>query len=278
MTLNVDALNPRFFVALPLAAGQLLALPAGPARHVQVLRLQPGDGVLLFNGDGQDWPAQVVQMGRQQVQLRIEAALAVDRELPLAVTLALAVPANERMDMLVEKASELGVTLIQPLISSRSVLRLSGERAQRKQAHWQAVAVAACEQCGRARIPQVLPMLPLSTWLQGLPDSKRQPEQQVAADPGQHAPKGPPAESTRWLLSLGPDARSPAAMPAIGAGLCVLSGPEGGWTAAEEAAARASGFVPVGLGPRTLRADTAPLSVLAWLSLQASAGQLRRPA
>ena len=126
---------PRFFVDLPLQAGSQLSLPAGPARHVQVLRLQPGAAITLFNGDGAEWPASVTQMGRSDVAVLVGTATLIDRELALPITLALGMPANERMDGLIEKATELGVAAIQPLMCERSVLRLSGERAQKKLVH-----------------------------------------------------------------------------------------------------------------------------------------------
>ena len=238
----------RLYVDTPLAAGQALDLPPGPARHVQVRRLQPGDRLQLFDSRGGEWTAQVVAMGRSRVAVQVLSHRAVDCELPLAVTLALGMPANERMDTLVEKACELGVAAIQPLVTQRSVLRLAGERAQRKQAHWQAIAVAACEQCGRARVPVVAPVRELADWL-------------PQAGAGH-------AAGLRLVLSLQPDA---AALPALRwAGtdqVLTLSGPEGGLTPDEEAAARAAGFLPAALGPRVLRADTAPLAVLAWLGL-----------
>ncbi len=244
----------RLFVPLPLQAGGEISLPPGPARHAQVRRVQPGDVLQVFDGSGSDWPATVLAVGRSEVRVRLGAAVAVHRELPRAVTLALAMPANERMDSLVEKATELGVTGVQPLMSQRSVLRLAGERAQRKQQHWQAIAEAACEQCGRARVPQVAPVQELAAWLAALP---KEP-----AGRGSH----------RLLLSLQPDARPLPTLLAHGAGpdampVLTLSGPEGGLAPEEEAAARAAGFVPVALGPRVLRADTAPLAVLAWLGL-----------
>ena len=139
---------PRLFVDQPLSRGSDLSLPAGPARHVQVLRLQPGAALTLFNGRGGEWRATVSHMGRSDVQVRVDEHNPMERELQRPVTLALGMPANERMDTLVEKATELGAAAIQPLMCQRSVLRLSGERAQKKVAHWQAVAVAACEQCG----------------------------------------------------------------------------------------------------------------------------------
>ena len=134
---------PRFFVDLPLAATDSLRLPPAAARHVQVLRLQPGEGITLFDGRGGEWSAEVVSMGRQHVDVRVIDHDPVERELPVDVTLVAAMPANDRFDWLVEKATELGATTIEPVQTGRSVLRLSGERAERKQAHWQAVAVAA---------------------------------------------------------------------------------------------------------------------------------------
>jgi 16S rRNA (uracil1498-N3)-methyltransferase len=230
-------------------------LPDDAARHAQVRRVQPGDELRLFDGRGHEHAAQVLEIGRKAVRVRVGAACEALPELPQRVTLALGMPANERMDTLVEKATELGVQAIQPLECERSVLRLSGERAQRKREHWQAVAVAASEQCGRAWVPQVAPVCSLTLWLQGLAGQE---------DVGACGP--------RWLLSFSGEALSPKAllapMPSSPPALCVLSGPEGGLSSAEEAAARDVGFVPVTLGPRVLRADTAPLAVLAWLSLQ----------
>jgi 16S rRNA (uracil1498-N3)-methyltransferase len=153
------------------------------------------------------------------------------------------------MDTLVEKATELGVACIQPLHTERSVLRLHGERAERKRVHWQAVAQAACEQCGRAVLPVVEPVRELQAWLAQ--------SQSLSQPPG----------GTRWLLSLADGALPPAALPSPTHALVTLSGPEGGFTADEETAARRAGFLPVALGPRVLRADTAPLAVLSWLAL-----------
>jgi 16S rRNA (uracil1498-N3)-methyltransferase len=130
-----------------------------------VLRLQPGDGLTVFNGQGGEWDATVTRMGRQDVDLRIGAHVATARELACPVTIALGMPANERMDALVEKATELGVAAIQPLMCARSVLKLSGDRAEKRRAHWQAVAVAAAEQSGRTRVPAVAPILSFERWL-----------------------------------------------------------------------------------------------------------------
>jgi 16S rRNA (uracil1498-N3)-methyltransferase len=229
---------PRFYCPMPLAAGAPLELPTGTARHVQVLRLQPGAGITLFNGDGGEFEAVVEQMGRSDVRVHVLRRLGIEREMDRQVHLAVGMPANERMDWLVEKASELGAASIQPLLAERSVLKLAGERAEKKRAHWQAIAIAACEQCGRNRVPLVHPVIAFDAWLP-------------------HARPG-----ARWLLTL---AAGAAALPIgadAGAALTLLSGPEGGLTASEEARALAGGFKPVSLGPRVLRAETAPLAAL----------------
>ena len=250
-------------------AGAEMALPPGAARHAQVRRVQPGDTLQLFDGSGHEWPGAVLRVGRSSVEVRLGAAVAVDRELPLAVMLALGMPANERMDTLVEKAVELGVAQIQPLLCERSVLRLSGERADRKREHWQAIAVAACEQSGRAVVPQVAPVMALQPWLTAQADWRGSP----AAAPSRAAAslQGGVGGVQRVVLSLQADAPPLAVLrlPALSA--IALSGPEGGLSAAEETAARAAGFEPASLGRRVLRADTAPLVVLAWFGLRHAA-------
>lgn len=239
----------RFHIDAALQAGAEFALPAGTARHVHVLRLQPGAPIVLFNGCGGEWPARIVHMGRSEVRVRVDTFDAVERELPMAVTLAVGMPANERMDLLVEKATELGVATIQPLLCERSVLRLAGERALKKIAHWQAVAIAACEQSGRTRVPTVAPVRSLLDWLAGLPAS--------GAAPG----------TQRVVLSLRAPRRATPLRVALGSDLLCLSGPEGGLSTTEEDAATRQGFMPLALGERTLRADTAPLALLAHISL-----------
>lgn len=239
---------PRIHVDHRLAPGAELPLGATGARHVQVLRLQPGDGLILFDGRAGQWAAQVVTISRREVRVRTLRHEAVERELPRAVTLAVGMPANERMDGLIEKATELGVAGIQPLVCERSVLRVAGDRALRKAVHWHAVAVAACEQCGRNRVPAVAEPLRLSDWL-------RTVQGQGGA---------------RWLLSTAVDATPWPPAAASGAPVTVLSGPEGGFTPAEEATAREAGFVAHTLGGRVLRADTAPLAALAWIALESA--------
>lgn len=243
-------MSSRLYVNAPLAAGAEFALPPETSRHAQVLRLQPGSPLRLFNGSGGQWLAEVVSMGRQSVAVRVLVHEPRDTELARMVTLALGMPANDRMDTLVEKATELGMAALQPLHTSRSVLRLEGERAAKRQAHWQGVAVAASEQSGRTRVPELLPVRSLSEWLSSLP---------AAADGEQ-----------RWLLSFAADALPPSRRPSPrpDSPLTLLSGPEGGLDPHEETQARQHGFLPVSLGSRVLRADTAPLAVLAWLGLQ----------
>jgi 16S rRNA (uracil1498-N3)-methyltransferase len=247
---------PRFYCPTQLASDTMLDLPAGAARHVQVLRLQPGDTITLFNGGHGSAPgagiqthvhgefdANITHMGRSDVQVRVGAYHAFEREAAVVVQLAVGMPANDRMDWLVEKATELGVVSIQPLMTERSVLRLSGERADKKIAHWQSVAIAACEQCGGNRVPQIMPVKTLQVWLQSQP---------------------PKVADARWLLSLC-DGASPLNQHLAhgsAASTTFLSGPEGGLSAAEEAAAAACGFTPVTLGPRVLRAETAALAAL----------------
>ncbi|MDP1690908.1 MAG: 16S rRNA (uracil(1498)-N(3))-methyltransferase [Burkholderiaceae bacterium] len=238
----------RLFVDPPLVAASLLALPERAARHVQVLRLQPGAELTLFDGSGGEWSAQIVAMDRRGVQVRVQEYRARECEAPIAVTLALAMPANERMDALVEKATELGAAAIAPLLTERSVLRLSGERAERRQAHWQAIAVAACEQCGRNRVPQVHAVQPLAAWLGQLPAA---------------------AGESRLLLGWRNAQPWPQASAGLGRALILLSGPEGGLTEGEESQARLRGFSLASLGPRILRADTAPLAALAAIALTA---------
>lgn len=243
-------MTARFYADLALAVDDTLGLPERAARHVQVLRLQPDDMITLFNSRGGEFEARITRMGRSDVQVIVTAHHAIEREAGRAVHLTIGMPANERMDWLVEKASELGAASVTPLMAERSVLRLKGERADKKVAHWQGVAIAACEQCGRNRLPAVHDVATLGDWLAALP------------------PASPAAP--RLLLSLRAGTQ-PLLQTLAGAGsaapVTLLSGPEGGLSPDEEDAAIVAGFVPVTLGPRTLRAETAPLACLALLTL-----------
>ena len=249
---------PRFYCPQALHTGASIALPATAARHVQVLRMQPGQTITLFNGAGGEFEAVIEHMGRQDVRVIVGAHQTIEREAFHQVHLAVVMPANDRMDWLVEKATELGVHRITPLMSQHSVLRLQGERADKKLAHWQAVAISACEQCGRNTLPHIEPLQNLSTWLQGdwvanLINTKDVRSATQAAVLSLHPSTQSLSEwstqhqSTSWLL---------------------LNGPEGGLTDEEDALARAKGFAAVKLGERVLRAETAALAALAYFNLR----------
>jgi len=247
---------PRFHCPTALIPGDALNLPPGTARHVQVLRLQPNDEITLFNGQGGEFKAVVTHMGRSDVSVRVGEQSHIERELNMDVHLWSGITANERMDWLLEKATELGATTLLPITAERSVLKLKGERADKKLAHWQAIAVASSEQCGRNRVLQVGTPLNLSQAIAQL--------------------SGVPLQAARWVLSLAPGTRSLQEMmqmlktskdgEAKRGEIILLSGPEGGLSPSEEAQAIAAGFVPVSLGHRVLRAETAPVAVLSALS------------
>lgn len=239
---------PRIHHPAALREGEVTDLTPEGARHVQVLRLQPGDALTLF-GDpiaGGEYTATVRRMGRSSVEVEVGAHRATEREPARRVHLAVGMPANDRMDWLVEKATELGVASIQPLMTERSVLRLKGERADKKVAHWHAVAVAACEQCGGNRVPVIHPVRVLDDWVAG---------------------RGWSGDSWRGVLSLSSGSLSLRQAAEGMSSLCLVHGPEGGLAPREEALLRAEKFVPVTLGPRVLRAETASIAALAALVL-----------
>jgi 16S rRNA (uracil1498-N3)-methyltransferase len=240
----------RFYCPLPLVAGQVLDLPPTAARHVQVLRMQPGHTLTLFNGEGGEFNAEVQHMGRNDVRVVVGEHRHVECEAAVQVHLAVGMPANERMDWLVEKATELGVHRITPLMTERSVIRLTGERAEKKQAHWQAVAASASEQCGRNRVPLIDAPERLEAWLA---------RQTVQADVVQGVLSLHASTQPLNVLSQGAGASAKSWV--------LLNGPEGGLTDAEDAAARVKGFAALSLGERVLRAETAALSALALLTL-----------
>ena len=235
----------RIFVPGHLDASGKCVLPPAQARHVaRVLRLRPGDAVTLFNGDGNEYSAEIERVGKDTATLNVTGSRAVNREAPLAVTLAQAVSGGERMDYTVQKMVELGVAGIQPLVSAHSIVRLGEERAAKRLVHWQAVVIAACEQCGRNRVPRVEPLLEIHEWL-ALIAKARNGAAKLLLSP----------RATEGLRKL--------ARPA--AGVTLLAGPEGGFEPEEERAAERSGFNPVRLGPRVLRTETAAVAALAAL-------------
>lgn len=238
-------MTSRFFCPQPLAPNSLAELPSAAAHHaLRVLRLGVGDAVVLFNGAGGEYPGRIVEAGRI-VRVQLGDRLDVERESPLDMTLAQALPSGDKMDFVVQKAVELGVARIQPLLASRSVVRLSGERAARRVEHLRQVAISACEQCGRNRLPEIAPILDLRQWLAGLAqDNEIQREMQ------------------RLLLSPEGGCRP---RELAGNRFLLLVGPEGGLDKEEAAAARLAGFADLSLGPRILRTETAGPAALAAL-------------
>jgi 16S rRNA (uracil1498-N3)-methyltransferase len=238
---------PRFFVAGPLVSGHTIPLPDDVVRHVHVLRLEAGDAITLFDGAGGEFNAQLLDIARRAALARIDEQVDREVEPPYRVTLAQGVAGGDKMDWLIEKAVELGAASVVPLTTERGVVRLAGDRALRRQAHWQALARAACEQCGRNRIPDIAPPRDLDAWLEQLQ----------------------PRENDELRLLLSPRAvmgfaALPAAAPS--APVTVLIGPEAGFSPLEEEAIVESGFTTLGLGPRVLRTETAGIAVLAALA------------
>jgi 16S rRNA (uracil1498-N3)-methyltransferase len=218
-------------------------LPAPQSHHaVRVLRLKAGDAVVLFNGDGAEYAAVIAQAERGRLALDVTGRGAVDRESPLAVTLAQAVSSGERMDYTVQKAVELGAAVIQPLTAERSVVRLQGERAAKRAEHWRAVVAASCEQCGRNRLPEVASLLAFDAFL---------------------ASQARTAGNTLRLMLSPHSTRSLRGLDRPPGPIVLLAGPEGGFSPQEALAAEHAGFLPVRLGPRVLRTETAAVAALA---------------
>jgi 16S rRNA (uracil1498-N3)-methyltransferase len=232
--------SSRFYCPSKLASGAIIGLPQNAAHHVvRVLRMKAGDALTLFNGDGNNYAGEILRINKDEVAVKIAEATAVENESPLHVTLAQAISGGDRMDFTLQKAVELGVTRIQPIAAERSVVKLSGERTQRRREHWQNIVIAACEQCGRATVPEVLPALPLADWL----GMRQQFALQIMLSPT--------AEHTLH------DLQKPAGE------ICLLIGCEGGFSPAEEQAAASCGFHGIRLGSRILRTETAGLAALA---------------
>jgi len=232
-------MTPRFFIPSPLAVGRELALPGNAAHHASaVLRLRSGDAVTLFDGNGGEYAARIERIAGRAVDVRVAELRASERESPLAVTLTQAIIAAERMDYVIQKAVELGAAAIVPVAAARSVTRLEGDRAARRVEHWRQIAIASCEQCGRNRVPPVEAPSSLSDWL-----------------------RRPPKAKTRLLLT--PMAAASLANLVPGDSIELLIGPEGGFSAEEEAAAQAAGFRAIRAGPRILRTETAGPAMLA---------------
>ncbi len=231
---------PRFHCSFPLAPGAVVELPEEAAHHaVKVLRLADGDRVILFDGRGGQWRARLVNAGKR-VRAALEEFEDIEREPPVSLNLVQALPAADKMDWIVQKGVELGAASVRPVAARRSVVRLSGERMERRAAHWQAVAVAACEQCGRNRVPVVAPLVDLLQYLGG-----------AAEDNG-----------IKLLLAPEAGARLAELQRPVGP-VTLLVGPEGGFEESELLAITAAGFQPLALGPRVLRTETAGLAAVA---------------
>lgn len=234
---------PRLYCPEALAVGATLALPDTLVHHLRVLRLQPGAALTLFNGDGQEYSATLCAIDKRSADARIDSATAHSVELPYAVTLAQALPEAAKMDWIIEKAVELGVAAVQPLSAQRCVVRLAGERADKRMAHWQAVIVAAAEQSGRSRLAQLAPLEEVGKWL-----ARPLPQPRILL-----SPRGGQSLAA-WARTQAPQA------------LTLMVGPEGGFSAAEEDAALAHGALALSIGPRILRTETAALAALAMLA------------
>jgi 16S rRNA (uracil1498-N3)-methyltransferase len=230
---------PRFYCSLPLVAETETELPDSVVQHaVRALRLGPGDPIVLFTGEGGEFHGVLTQVSKNRAVARIDRHVDTEREPAIEITLVQALTSNEKMDWIVQKAVELGVTRIQPVLMERSVVRLSGERAEKRREHWQAVAISACEQCGRNRVPAVPALMDL----------------QEAANSLEGVTK----------LMLSPEGRPLGDLPAEPAAYALLVGPEGGFSEAE-ARLLDKGWTPVRLGPRVLRTETAGLAGVAAL-------------
>lgn len=240
----------RIHVDMPLQPGAELTLPEAAAAHlVRVLRLEAGDACVLFNGDGLDYPAELVGVGKREVRAAVGAPVAVERESPLHTGLLQGIARGEKMDLILQKATELGIGEVRPLWSQRSEVKLDEARARKRHVHWRGVVIAACEQSGRARVPDVAPPAALASVLAALPEGGLR----LLLDP-------------EGKLAL----RSLELAPATSVWLAV--GPEGGWSPADREQLFAAGFQGLRLGPRILRTETAGLAALA--ALQARLGDL----
>ena len=230
----------RFYCAAKLATGAIITLPENAAHHaVKVLRMKAGDSITLFNGNGDDYVGEILRAHKGDVAVKISQQHRLSSESPLSVTLAQAISSGERMEFTLQKAVELGISAIQPIAAERSVVKLSGDRAEKRVEHWQNVVISACEQSGRATVPQVAPILSLAEWL------------------------GQRYEFDLKLL-LSPDAEDTLHTLSKPRGdICLLIGCEGGLSPQEQEIAIHFGFKPVRMGARVLRTETAAMAALA---------------
>ncbi|MBS8241035.1 16S rRNA (uracil(1498)-N(3))-methyltransferase [Marinobacter lipolyticus] len=235
---------PRIYTDSPLHEGDTADLDEQAAQHVgRVLRMAPGQELRLFNGDGNDYPATIISASKKNVAVQVGSPEANTTESPLEIVLGQTLSKGDRMDYAVQKAVEVGVTRIIPLTTERCEVKLKGDREDKRIRHWQSVAISAAEQCGRARVPEIGPVMAVNQWLEHTADC-----------------------DLRLVLHH----RTERSLAAIDkpARIALMIGPEGGLSAAEISAAEAAGFLPVALGPRVLRTETAPVAAIAlcqWL-------------
>jgi 16S rRNA (uracil1498-N3)-methyltransferase len=253
----------RVYVAAPVSAGKRVVVEGSAANHIaRVLRLRSGDALTVFDGSGGEFGARIEEFRKEAVVVTVEEHRPLDRESPLPLTLVQGISRGERMDWIIQKATELGASRIAPVFTKRSVVRLDEKQAERKLQHWRAITVAACEQCGRNRIPDLAAPVDFFDMLagdsSGRPDSARGPDSLGRPDP---TARSDSAGSTRLLLSPTGDLRIDD-LQDVGKGITVLIGPEGGLEDVEQEAAIAAGFKAVRLGPRVLRTETAAIAAL----------------
>lgn len=242
---KLPARVPRLYVGERLRPGATLDLPDEAAhRASRVLRLGAGDALTLFDGSGGEYEARVVAIARSRVTVSVGAHYAHECESPLAITLVQGLSSSDKMDFIVQKSVELGVGAIQPVLTGRSIVRLTSDRGKAKLAHWRRVAISACEQCGRNRVPEVRDAIALQVYC-----AKPEP-----------AP-------IRLLLSPRGEARLADFAAVAGSAVALAAGPEAGFGSEDESLLIHSGFVPVRLGPRVLRTETAALAALAALNV-----------
>lgn len=235
---------PRIYTDSPLNEGATADLDDNAAQHVgRVLRMQPGQELLLFNGDGNDYPATITESGKKRVEVQVGSPMENATDSPLEIVLGQTLSKGDRMDYAVQKAVEMGVTRIVPLTTERCDVKLKGDREDKRLRHWQSVATSAAEQCGRARVPEILPVMTLAEWFEHTSD----------------------CDLRLVLHHRTEQSLNTMTKPAR---VALMIGPEGGLSADEINAAETAGFLPVALGPRVLRTETAPVAAMAlcqWL-------------
>jgi len=232
--------TPRIYSAQPLASGATLALDEGPSVHLaRALRMRADDSLVLFDGHGNEWPANISQVGKKVVTVRLGERRVRSLESQLKIHIGISISRGDRMDWIIQKATELGVSAITPLRSDRSEVKLSGERAGKKLRHWRQIAISACEQCGRNTLPQLDPLTSVADWIREIDADKK------------------------YVLHHRAGASKSAS--GIPSSVAVLIGPEGGLNDIEIEDSEQAGFSSLALGPRVLRTETAPLAAIAIL-------------